>query len=195
MSNPHWEDIGIPEGFSPHKLLYNPPSETIIAELQSVGDEFLPNRIYTRKDGSLKYEPINDFEKLVSSESAVTPLGRPRLFYLSNRLKRTSLNLSGDREPVDGFSGDWEGLYSFDLDRRKNEKIADKNSLPIPRPYTTGWITGLVNVSADATDLYLTVGLMAERPSGYSAVSHQLARMDLATGKLHLISEMRGTFF
>lgn len=31
MGIPEWEEIAIPEGFGPHRLLYNPPSETVIA--------------------------------------------------------------------------------------------------------------------------------------------------------------------
>ncbi len=43
MGIPEWEEIAIPKGFGPFRLLYNPPSETLIAELQSVGQQFLPN--------------------------------------------------------------------------------------------------------------------------------------------------------
>jgi hypothetical protein len=71
----------------------------------------------------------------------VTSLGRPLIFYLSNKLTKRDK----------GFSGDWEGLYSFDLQKRTHLKIADKDSLRFPSPYVEGWITGLVDVSADAS--------------------------------------------
>jgi hypothetical protein len=38
MGIPEWEEIAIPEGFGPYRLLYNPPSETVIAELRSIGE-------------------------------------------------------------------------------------------------------------------------------------------------------------
>jgi hypothetical protein len=79
MEIPEWEEIAIPEGFGPHRLLYNPPSETVIAELRSIGEQFFPNQLYIRKKDSPKYEPIKNFEQMVSSESAVTSLGRPLL--------------------------------------------------------------------------------------------------------------------
>ena len=44
MEIPEWEEIAIPEGFGPYRLLYNPPSETVIAELRSIGDQFFPNQ-------------------------------------------------------------------------------------------------------------------------------------------------------
>jgi hypothetical protein len=186
MEIPEWEEIAIPEGFGPHRLLYNPPSETIIAELRSIGDQFFPNQIYTRKKDSLKYEPIKSFQRMVSSESAVTSLARPLLFYLSNELEKKD----------EGFSGNWEGLYSFDLQKRTHFKIAGKDSLRLPSPNVEGWVTSLVNVSADASELYLTVGMMLPDTSvGFRMVNHQLARMDLPAGIIHLVSHLKGTFF
>jgi hypothetical protein len=186
MSIPEWEEIAIPEGFGPYRLLYNPPSETVIAELRSIGEQFFPNHLYIRKKDSSQYEPIKHFEQMVSSESGVTSLGRPLLFYLSNKLTKRD----------ERFNGDFEGLYSFDLQTRTHLKIADKNSLQFPSPYVEGWITGLVDVSADARELYLTVGMMSpDKSSGFRMVDHQLARMDLPTGSIHPVSHLRGTFF
>jgi len=186
MGIPEWEEIAIPKGFGPYRLLYNPISETVIAELRSIGEQFFPNQLYFRKKDSPKYEPIKDFEEMVSSESGVTSLGRPLLFYLRNRLKK--------REH--GFSGDWEGLYSFDLQKRTQLKIADKDSLRLPSPFVEGWITSLVDVSSDASELYLTVGMMPpDKSTGFRMVNHQLARMDLSSGSIHPLSHLKGTFF
>ena len=76
MEIPEWEEIAIPEGFGPYRLLYNPPSETVIAELRSIGAQFFPNQVYVRKKDSLKYEPRGS-DQMVSSESAVSSLERP----------------------------------------------------------------------------------------------------------------------
>jgi hypothetical protein len=186
MGIPEWEEIAIPEGFGPYRLLYNPPSETVIAELRSIGEQFFPNQLFIRKRDSPKYEPIKSPEPMVSSESAVTSLARPLLFYLSNRLTKMD----------EGFSGELIALYSFDLQKRTHLKIADKNSLRFPSPYVEGWITGLVDVSADASQLYLTAGMMIpDTSAGFRMVNHQLARMDLPTGAIHLVSHLKGTFF
>ena len=186
MEIPEWEEIAIPEGFGPYRLLYNPPSETVIVELRAIGEEFFPNQVYIRKKDFPRYEPIKNLEKMVSSESAVTSLERPALFYLSNKLTKMD----------EGFSGDLIGLYSFDLQKRTHFKIADKNSLRFPSPYVEGWITGLVDVSADASQLYLTIGMMSpDSSTGFRMVNHQLARMDLPTGDIQLVSHLKGTFF
>jgi len=186
MGIPEWEEIAIPEGFGPYRLLYNPISETVIAELRSIGEQFSPNQIYVRKKDSPRYEPIKTLQPMVSSESAVTSLGRPLLFYLSNKLEKVD----------QGYTGDWQGLYSFDLQSRKHVKIADKDSLRFPTPYVEGWITSLVDASADANELYLTLGMMPpDRGAGFRMVNHQLARMDLTTGEIHPLSHLKGTFF
>jgi len=88
MGIPEWEEIAIPEGFGPYRLLYNPISEAVIAELRSIGEQFSPNQIYVRKKDSPRYEPIKTLQPMVSSESAITSLGRPLLFYLSNKLEK-----------------------------------------------------------------------------------------------------------
>ena len=187
MGIPEWEEIAIPEGFGPYRLLYNPPSESVIIELRSIGEQFFPNQLYTRQKDAPKYEPVKGLEPMVSSESPVTSLGRPLLFYLSNTLTK--------REDG-GFNGDWEGLYSYDLQKRTHHKIVDKVSLRFPSPYVEGWVTSLVEVSADATELYLTVGMMPPDTSvGFRMVNHQLARMRLPTGDIQLISQLKGNFF
>jgi len=187
MEIPEWGEIAIPEGFGPYRLLYNPPSETVVVELRSIGEQFFPNQLRIRKKDSLKYEPIRAVDQMVSSESAVTSLGRPLLFYLSNKLTKMDEG---------GFSGDFEGLYCFDLQKRTHLKIGDKNSLQFPSPYVEGWISGLVDVSTDASELYLTMGMMPpDTSAGFQMVNHQLAKMDLRTGSIHLLSHLKGTFF
>jgi hypothetical protein len=100
-----WKEIGIPEGYGPYRLLYNAPSETVIIELRSIGNEFSPNRIYMRKKDDPKYEPIKSIEPMDSCESAVTSSGRPMLFYLSDRITKRENH----------YVGDWLGLYCFDI--------------------------------------------------------------------------------
>jgi hypothetical protein len=186
MGMPEWEEIAIPDGFGPFRLLYNPPSDTVIAELRSIGDQFFPNQLYIRKKDSPKYEPITRSDRMVSSESVVTSLERPFLFYLSYGMTKSDA----------GLRGDWEGLYSFDLQERRHLKILDRNSLQLPSPYVEGWITGLVAVSAAARELYLTVGMLPPKTSTeLRKVNHQLVRIDLPGCDIHLITELKGTFF
>jgi hypothetical protein len=186
MAIPEWEEIAIPEGYGPHRLLYNPPSETVIVELRSIGEQFVPNQTFIRKKDSPKYEPIRLSDPMLSSEATVTALERPLLFYLSTKITK--------KDEI--FNGEWEGLYSFDLHERTHLRIADKNSLRLPAPYIEGWVNGLVDVSADASELYLIMGMIGpDTSSGFRIVNHQLARMDLRSGNIHSVSHLKGAFF
>ena len=186
MGIPEWEEIAIPEGFGPHRLLYSPTSETVIAELRSTGEQFLPNQIFVRDKDAAKYQRVTDSDLMTSSESAVTALGSPLLFYLSNKLTKRDAR----------FYGDFEGVYSHDLRKRMSTKFADKHSLQLPPPYVKGWVTGLLDVSAEGTELHLTVGMMGPEPSsGFRLVSYQLARMEVKTGRIELVCKLRGSFF
>jgi hypothetical protein len=181
-----WEEIAIPDGFGPFRLLYKPPSDTVIAELRPIGDQFLANQLYIRKKDSPKDEPTTASDRTVSCESAVTSLERPLLFYLSNRMTKRDT----------GFSGDWEGLYAFDFQERTHRKIVDRDSFQLPSPYVEGWVTGLVAVSAAARQLYLTVGMLPPKTSTeLRRVNHRLARMDSPACDMYLISDLRGTIF
>jgi hypothetical protein len=186
MAIPDWAEIGIPDGYGPERLIYNPPSEMVIAELRSIGEGFSPNRIYIRHRDSLRYEPIKSFEPMVSYESAVTSSSQPTLFYMSNEVTK------GER----GYSGNWVGLYSFDLLKRTESLIAREGSLSLPMPYNRGWVSRLLGTTEDASELYLTLGMMVENTSpGFHMVNHQLARMVVETKSLHLVSQLKGTFF
>jgi hypothetical protein len=181
-----WGEIGIPKGYGPYRLLYNPPSGTVIAELRSIGEEFLPNKVLIRHKDSPKYGPIGPDQPMVSSESLVTALSHPTLFYLSHELRKQEST----------YAGRWLGLYSFDIENGTSVKLAGPGLLSLPSPYVEGWVTGIVDVSADAAELYLTMGMMEPSSSGgFRAVDHYLARMDVPTRGIHLVTRLRGVFF
>ena len=46
------------------------PSDTVIAELRFVGEEFYPNQVYVRKRDRSRYEAVQSLDLTVSSESA-----------------------------------------------------------------------------------------------------------------------------
>jgi len=186
MSSAEWKEIGIPEGYEPHRLLYNAQSETIIIELRSISEEFSPNKIYIRTKNSSKYESLNSIRPLDSCESAVTSSGKPVLFYLSYRIKKLE----------NGWGGDWLGLYSFNILNHSETEIVSKGSLLLPSPYNRGWVSTIVSASEDASTLVLTVGMTEESNSQrFCKGDHHLASLNLETNQLSLISKLKGTFF
>jgi len=120
---PEWTAVGIPDGYGPCKLLYNPPSGMVIVELRSTGEEFLPNQIYLRHKDEHTYRPVRDLQPMVSSESVATSLDSPRLFYISNKLVRREQH----------HAGEWDGLYQFDIQTGATVRLACQSSLLLPR--------------------------------------------------------------
>jgi hypothetical protein len=153
----------------------------VIVELRSTAEEFLPNRIYIRHKDQPRYRPLKALQPMVSSEAVVTPLECPRLFYLSNKLSKRDQH----------YAGEWEGLYSFDIQTGTSVQLASRDSLSLPPPYTEGWVNDIVSVSADANQLYLRIGAL--RPEA-SAVDNQLVRMDMSTREIHFVSRLKGSF-
>jgi hypothetical protein len=181
-----WGEIGIPKGYGPYRLLYNPPSGTVIAELRSIGEEFVPNKVLIRHKDSPRYELIGPDQPMVSSESVVTALSHPTLFYLSHKLTKQGST----------YAGKWLGLYSFDIENGSSVKLAGPDLLSLPSPYVEGWITGIVDVSADAAELYVTMGMQEPASSGgFRTVDHFLVRMDVPTRGIRIVTALRGVFF
>ena len=185
MSILEWTELGIPEGYGDPRLLYNPPSATLIVEVHPVGKAFLPSQIYFRHKDSVMYEPIRKPEPMVSCQSAVTSQGRPFLFYQSTKwVKQEDCYTGGDR-----------GVYRFDILNRTHAEIVADDSLSIPAPYNRGWVSNLVAASEDASTLVLTIGMSVEDNTlGFHGAPYHLACMDLATKQLEFISQLKSAF-
>jgi hypothetical protein len=181
-----WEIEGIPPGYGFAQLLYNPPSGILIIELcHGTSQQFLPNRLFLRHKDAEGYRHLGMPEETCSQESAVTSPGQPTLFFNSNRLK-----IQGDR-----VSGEWDGLYSVDLEKLAIVRCASQETLKLPPPYNDCWVTNLLSLSADGEVLYLTIGLCEMSGSTRQKIAYYLAQFEVATRTLQTISKLRAAFF
>ncbi len=183
---PEWQQAGIPAGYGFSQLLYNPPTGIQIVELcHGTSERFHPNRLFVRLKGAERYEQLGTPEENCSQESAVTSPGQPILFFNSNRLM-----IRGDR-----VSGDWDGLYSVDLEKLTIVRCASKETLILPAPYSDCWVTNLLSLSADGKLLYLTIGMCEITGSTRQEIAYYLAQFDVGNGNLETISRLGATFF
>jgi ClpA/ClpB-like protein len=183
---PEWQQEGIPPGYGFSQLLYNPSSGIQIVELcHGASERFHPNRLFVRLKGAERYEQLGTPEESCSQESAVTSPGQPILFFNSNRL-----TIHGDR-----VSGDWDGLYSVDLEKLVIVRCTSKETLQLPAPYNDCWVTNLLSLSVDGKLLYLTIGMCQMAGSTRQEIAYFLAQFDVVTGNLETISRLRATFF
>jgi hypothetical protein len=183
---PEWEEMGIPKGYGFAQLLFNPPTEILIAELcHGHAREFLPNRLFWRRKNEEGYKPLGEAKTNCSQESAVTAASKPVLFF-------NSLEIIQENS---GRSGNWDALYTVDLETMTIASAASRRDLRLPAPYTDGWITDLLHSSDDGETLYLAIGMCELNGTTRQNIAYYLAQFEIASKNLRTISRLRGSFF
>ena len=171
---------GLPSGYTSHKLLYNNAAEMLILELCASSAFLLPTRLFIRHTSEEAYEQIGSPAEDVSYESPVTCERFPVVLF--NSLKR------GKR------GGDWEGVYSFNLNTKELEVCVSPEKLRLSEAHGRLWIPELVSVSEDTRTLYVNIGVEKIVSSG-GIVHYYLAKVDLADQQVTLLSRLLDTRF
>lgn len=166
---------GLPSGYTSHKLLYNDIAETLILELRASSAFALPTRLFTRHKGKEAYEQIGSPAEELSYESPVTCEGFPVVVFNSLKWGKTG--------------GDWEGVYSFNLNTRELVVCLSREKLQLSEAHGRLWILELVSLSEDARTLYVNIGVEKIVSSG-SVVHYYLAKVDLPNQQVTLLSRL-----
>jgi len=99
QSRINWADLGIPEGYAYPQLLFNPPSETMIVQVQGVDDKvWRPTRLYMKHKDAAKYEQVGNPDATTSYESPVTSLNQSLLGF----------NVMNWEKAEQGVGGNWK---------------------------------------------------------------------------------------
>jgi hypothetical protein len=170
------KSLGLPSGYTSHKLLYNNAAEMLILELRA--SFVLPPRLFTRHISKEAYEEIGSPAEEVSYESPVTCESFPVVVF--NSLKR------GKR------GGDWEGVYSFNLNTKELEVCVSPEKLRLSDAHGRLWISELVSLSEDARTLHVNIGV-GKTVSGGSIVHYYLAKVELPDQQVTLLSRLLDT--
>jgi hypothetical protein len=177
-----WRSASIPEGYACPRLFYNAACETVVVELQGTGDESRHRRrLFARHKSAEVYEPIGNPAEDISYESIVTCERQPVIAFNSISYTKTG-------------SGNWVGVHIFDLAKRELSVCVTKDNFIAPAPYTGGWIAELVGMSDDAQYAYVKTGLEIRHEHGMT-MDYWVARMDLRTRELELVSRLNDVFF
>ncbi|MCU1297172.1 MAG: hypothetical protein JWO91_1450 [Acidobacteriaceae bacterium] len=175
-----WRAAGIPEGYSRPRVLYNPASESIVLEVKNAAKESRPTRLLMRHKDAEVYEPIGSPEEEVSYESAITCETRPIITF--NSMHKTKRG-----------GGTWVGVNVFDLVNRSLTLCVSKQDFAVPAPYSGGWIAELLRLSDDACHVYVKAGLEMRHENG-AKMDYYVARMDLKSGQLELVSHLKNVW-
>lgn len=181
-----WQELGIPEGYAGPKLLYNPPSETMIVQVQGNDAEtWLPTRLYIKHKDATQYTQVGDPDEWTSFDSPVTSLDEPLLGF----------NVTAWHGTGDAIGGDWKELNILNLKSGIIEYSVKNGELILPEKFNECWVDNLLAISDDGKQIYLAAGLsfLGENNS-QSRVSHVLAVLDLTSKHLEPITTLQGTF-
>jgi len=176
-----WRAAGIPEGYDHPKLSYNPASGILVLQLEPLGGGTHQKCLFMRRKGAETYEPIESPGDGISCESLVTCEKRPVLAFNAMRFTERG-------------SGNWVGIYVFDLEKRELSLRVSTANFLAPSPYTGGWIGAILNLSDDAEHAHVNAGLELRREDG-ADMHYYVARLNLTTRQLDLISRLENVFF
>lgn len=175
---------GIPTGSSWQQLLYNPASETVVAEMRSVADRPLPpmGRLFMRPTHSDAYEQIGNPADDVSYQTPVTCEKEPIVVFNSIKWDKAK------------GGGNPDGVYVFNLRTKDLSVCVGKDELTIPDPHLRSWVQALISLSDDGQTLYANVGIEKAVPNG-AVVHYYLAKVELANKKPKLLCHLKDIRF
>jgi hypothetical protein len=182
-----WQELGIPEGYAGPELIYNPPSETMVVQVESQGPEFLPpTRLYMKHKDAALYTQIGGPDEWTSFDSPVTSLTQPLLGY----------NVKTWHKTGDAIGGDWKELKVLNLKSGVIEHSVKNGELILPEEFNECWVSKLLAISDDRKQIYLSAGLSFLREDATTSRGrHVLAALDLNSKRLEPITTLQGTFF
>lgn len=179
-----WNDAGIDNADSFNKLLYNGPSEAIVAELTRKIEDFPFGVLHVRGINEETYQSLADeSESGTSFNYPVTSSTDPYLFVLAMKAVKHGEKYVG-----------YDNIGVRKIDLRTGETILslhDNDMSPDP-PYTRIWISTIIgHKSADV--LYCSIGM--QRPDGDNLpVDYFLCALDISNGEIKRLTILSKPF-
>lgn len=180
MFSKSFEEVGLPVGHAFPMLAYHEPTRSLIAHTRPVKSELPAKRLSFRRVVDPCYQPIGSFPESISIESAVLDPVSPLLYFVTFEWHM--------RE--EGPGGDWEGLYRFDLEQHRCDRIADRNSLDA---LEGGWKTDISELLAVANDGKALI-CMSPRGQSRESLDYWVMRLDLANLRPTPITHLEAVF-
>jgi hypothetical protein len=188
-----WFDTGLPPG-QVHGLLYNRPSNTLVAVM--VRSDPPAHRLYCRRLPETVYEPVGIRHELESQQDAHCSEQAPYLIFNEMRLREPpptpaylEVLLKGKELPPEPWGADWLGIRRFNLETGEDKRVLDKQTLRPPPPYTSGWVSQILGVSADGSSAICVVGLTPG-----SQMTYCVYELSFAEGLTRMIAELPHVF-
>ncbi len=194
---PLWPDEPPDDGRPPgtvQGLLYNRPANTLIARM--VHSEPPRHRLYYRRLPELAYRPVTVRDEWESQKDAHSCELMPYLIFNEMRLQEPEptpaylkIVLKGKALPPEPWRATWLGIRRFNLEKGEDTRILDRESFRVPPPYTSGWVSQILSVSADGSGVIGVVGLLRG-----SKMTYFVYELSFAEGLGRKIAELPQVF-
>ena len=194
---PRWPDEPPDAGRPPgqvHGLLYNRPSDTLVAVMAR--NDPPAHRLYYRRLPGASYCPVGVRHELESQQDAHCCEHAPLLIFNEMRFREPrplpaylEAALKGKGLPPQEWAADWLGIRRFNLETGEDRRVLDEESLCPPPPYTSGWVSQILSVSADGSGAVCVVGLTTGSPTEYFVYE-----VSLAGGLRRMVAELPQVF-
>lgn len=162
------------------QLLYNKPSNTIVAQFRRMASSGLPiEELYLRVASELEYR------KVVGSDAQITcwdPLScGHKPFVIFNAFK------------LGGAGGDWVSVSRIDLPRGNVKRLIDRSTLRLPDHFTAGWIASILDIDSEGRTILCRLALETER-DGVGSVQYFVSEIDVTTGGISNLATLPNVF-
>jgi hypothetical protein len=173
--------------------LYSRPANVLVAVMAQANPP--AQRLYYRRLPGNAYHPIDVRDERESQQDAHCCDGAPYLVFNEMRFREPrprpaylDVVLRG-KGPPEPWGADWVGIRRVNLETGEDVRVLDRESLRPPPPYTSGWVSQILSVSADGSEAVCVVGLTPGNQMRYF-----VCELSLEHGLGRLVAELPDVF-
>lgn len=171
---------GLPDKGNFLGLLFNESSQSLVAAFQQEqSNGKWSEDLYYRHKSVTEYLKIPSPCEAIHYSYVISAAGAPKIFFNVTRW--------------DERGGDWESLSSFNLETAELCAEVGQHSLREPES-KRAWVSSLISVNHDATNIVCTIGFEQDIGAGNSTVHYWLCDLRLADFTVTKISLLQNTF-
>ena len=183
-----WIDAGIPGQCRVERLLYNRPSNTLVAVVNTLveGSKLSVFRHYVRAATATHYSPVNARHDCESQMSAACCEAAPFMIYNEWRFRA--------HEETSTHAADWECVAQVDLATGIGETVLDAYSLRPPPPYNSGWISDILAAWPDGSGAVCKIALAIVEGNAKLAIGYFVYDVSFKDGLVRQITSLPHIF-
>lgn len=152
-------------------LAYHEPTRTVVAHVQPLPELPPRKRLFFRWAADSRYQPVALCPDNISIDSFAVETAGSSLFFLTHEWK----TVRGKK----AASGHWDGLYCFDLNEHRAERLIGRGDLRPPAGVDETWLCTILSPGNGGGRIFCKAALMTQQCANYWICELELAGMRL----------------